>query len=62
MKLKLKHLATYLPYELMIINSVNKKMELTIEYLHYWNESNIECKPILRPLSDLTKQNTLDMV
>ena len=55
MKLELKHLAPYLPYGLEIINNVDKKRELTIEYLNYWNESTIEIKPILRPLSDYTE-------
>ena len=56
MELELKHLAPYLPYGLEIINNVNKKRELTIYYLNYWKESGVELKPILRPLSDLTKE------
>jgi hypothetical protein len=52
MKLELKHLAPYLTYGLNLVNNVNRKRELTIAYLNYWNESTIEIKPILRPLSD----------
>lgn len=61
MKLELKHLAPYLPYELKIarlsIDSKFKRIEYSfratnlIEVLRYDN-----LKPILRPLSDLTKE------
>lgn len=56
MKLELKHLAGYLPYKLQIEDYEPKFMifDLTganIEYvIHY------KTKPILRPLSDLTKE------
>lgn len=61
MKLELKHLAPYLPYELKIarlsIDGDFKRIEYSfratnlVEVLRYDN-----LKPILRPLSDLTKE------
>ncbi len=71
MKLELKHLAAYLPYGLKVLHT-KKNMILIIsgiyfetnkdEYFKYrllnWEHivlSN-EAKPILRPLSDLTKE------
>ncbi len=58
MKLELKHLAAYLPYELMIINSINKKCQLTLIDASYHLEKGF--KPILRHLSDLTKEIEVD--
>ncbi len=67
MKLELKHLAPYLPYGLEIItelNSVQKVGGLADMYhIHYYDDKTEEgdeplieeIKPILRPLSDLTK-------
>jgi hypothetical protein len=71
MKLELKHLSAYLPYKLIVCNEMqlaefgictNTKEELM--GLGYGNvltdmdEFGIEyCKPILRPLSDLTKRD-----
>lgn len=70
MKLELKHLAPYLPYGLKGIeygNNVIHTLE-SIRYLkdfHYpivWRNdsdvtrSRIDCKPLLRPLPDLTKE------
>jgi hypothetical protein len=54
-KLELKHLAPYLTYDLPMADSVGNKIDWQL------NASNIasalihKCKPLLRPLSDLTK-------
>ena len=67
MKIELKHLAPYLPYGLKgkEFAESEKMYELTIiqtnaKYKFIWNlvdnhlaNSRIDCKPILRPLSDL---------
>jgi len=63
MKLELKHLAGYLPYGLKGIHLGNS-VEMTIHiFTEDIKENSIsilgffnECKPILRPLSDLTKE------
>ena len=53
MKLELKHIAPYLPYELKMIGKVGQTEDLNVRNivhaLQYW-------KPILRPLSDLIKE------
>lgn len=61
MKLELKHLAPYLPYGLKIYcPDSNRKIQeikpfdLGVEMLNFLNSSTR--KPILRPLSDLTKE------
>jgi len=69
MKLELKHLAPYLPYQLMVWNEYSDRKEemlscgcSTVECFgrlktvsdHYDYD---EIKPILRPISDLTKDN-----
>jgi hypothetical protein len=68
-KLQLKHLAGYLPYELKIQNGkefdivtgVSKENVESIFRGTYENTSMIkDVKPILRPLSDLTKPITID--
>lgn len=51
MRLELKHLAPYLPYQLEVINNVNRKSELTLDNFNYYIDKGV--KPILRPLSDL---------
>jgi len=64
MKLELKHLAGYLPYGLKIqTNSTNYKETYTLFSLDPFGFGFKEgelffkrCKPILRPLSDLTKE------
>lgn len=71
MKLELKHLAPYLPYGLKVIISYHQEkgvMNLSklSKYkcwldnggsIHLWQEQYIDkIKPILRPLSDLTKE------
>ena len=78
MKLELKHLAPYLPYELplkitvidhfWLDDSVNRldvgnTITLSPKWLHLWEDSKayvsgtkFDFKPILRPLSDLTKE------
>lgn len=70
MKLELKHLSGYLPYELKGVESVNGVIH-TLEELRFkkgfyypiiWRsdqdttKSRVDCKPVLRPLSDLTKE------
>ena len=60
MKLELKHLAPYLPYELKYFFKGSVQEIRTLEsgdlgkiMLEWFNESK---KPILRPLSDLTEE------
>lgn len=59
MKLELKHIVGYLPYDLRIKNSTTE-MPLTGAYLDELNDPlwgfDDTYKPILRPLSDLTKE------
>ena len=68
-KLELKHLAGYLPFQLKIQNGkefdivtgVSKENVESIFRGTYENTSMIkDVKPILHPLSDLTKQITID--
>jgi hypothetical protein len=67
--LKLEHLAPYLPYQLKIEcnsqeeikqngNYISEMIELGIKSItdNYGNNWNFNIKPILRPLSDLTKE------
>lgn len=63
MKLELKHLAPYLPYGLKIQYLLNETLELvgfnknTIFHTRgFFVELPCNLKPILRPLSDLTKE------
>jgi hypothetical protein len=68
MKLELKHLAPYLPYRLKILDEKSEPSDniFTLESINIYEsvsdtEGNIdipftEIKPILRPLSDLTKE------
>ena len=65
MELELKHLAPYLPYELKIlngkeydiVNGIDNKTVISLFRGHLENFTTIEnVKPILRPLSDLTKE------
>ena len=61
MKIELKHLAPYLPYEISVKlfgeNGLSAKLKLTTDMLNAWNttEDSFNIKPILRPLSDLLK-------
>jgi hypothetical protein len=55
MKLELKHLAGYLPYDLKGFNQNNKIVYFTLSDGRYLLDRNF--KPILRPLSDLTQDN-----
>lgn len=64
MKLELKHLAPYLPYELQIKTAYGIKTMVSLsttvinydlELEAYWDFIK-DIKPILRPLSDLTKE------
>jgi hypothetical protein len=57
MKLTIKHLAPYLPYELKILNGWGDIK--TLKYTHLDDEGNgfiRHVKPILRHLSELTKE------
>jgi hypothetical protein len=58
MKLELKHLAPYLPYGLRFYNKkINKdSIQVTVAIISAWEGNYIDIKPILRPLSDLTKE------
>lgn len=63
MKLELEHLSPYLPYRLNMCYESECKdwienWELTPDKISYALEFNN--KPILRPLSDLTKEITID--
>jgi len=72
-KLKLKHLAPYLPYKLMINcdfrdgDILSCEMECISKEEAFldgcdWNyKTNTDFKPILRPLSDLTKEIELEL-
>lgn len=71
MKLELKHLACYLPYGLKIWDKDEEPIQFTMvaedqkdDYLLYTIniiiESNDVVKPILRPLSDLTKDFVME--
>lgn len=53
MKIELKHLAPYLPYEL---NMVGCQSKMSAEILQRFIDNDFEITPILRPLSDLTKE------
>jgi len=65
MKLELKHLAGYLPYGLKTLTGWNNIEEIIgfKDETYFIKGGNVyaygdiqECKPILRPLSDLTKE------
>ena len=62
MKLELKHIAHYLTYEIQVLNSfgeINKIIGLKNETYFIDNGNTyaygdiLDCKPILRPMSDL---------
>lgn len=63
-KLTIEHLCAYLPYGLRINivnkigNSMEESIEFKLEHLMYYKIESI--KPILRSLSDLTKEITHD--
>ena len=57
--LELKHLAPYLPYELRFRSFLSKDEStytLTSGNLNNWEQKSIRIIPILRPLSDITKE------
>lgn len=72
MKLELKHLAAYLPYKLKMITPDGERNLKGIDTvtpgnaigLFYWVDTkremsfHVDCKPLLRPLSNLTKEIT----
>lgn len=65
-KLELKHLAPYLPFKLRVLHGDRSKLMNTgqVSSVHWigigsvikWQDSKAGCKPIFRPLSDLTKE------
>lgn len=66
-KIELKHLTGYLPYSLKGIEAIGKPVHilhtLDLNQKAVWRNrefpavvGRIDCKPILRPLSDLTKE------
>jgi len=66
MKLELKHLSPYLPYNLNMILKKDEWMEWKVQEIKplrvLWfndNQESIGYKPILRPLSDLTKYKNI---
>jgi hypothetical protein len=68
MKLELKHLAAYLPYNMRYLDNKNKIVDLKsidndVHLINFgWGDAKqySEIKPILRPLSDLDKEITHD--
>jgi hypothetical protein len=63
MKLELKHLSAYLPYDLKVINAYYSAIDLHVH--HYFCDGifvglHPRAKPILHPLSDLTKEIEVD--
>jgi hypothetical protein len=57
MKLELKHLAGYLPYELRVLNKdIGGSYILSVGLIEQTIDFPEVFKPILRPLSDLTKE------
>lgn len=68
MKLELKHLSMYLPYGLKTLTGWNNVEEIIgfKDETYFIKGGNVyaygdiqDCKPILRPLSDLTENNEL---
>lgn len=63
MKLELKYLAPYLPYNVKCKMKLGPYFEEEISVIdssnfwHIQNDHSASIKPILRPLSDLTKEN-----
>lgn len=59
-KLELKHLAAYLPYEVSVFRNTGETHNITLLtacIIVLWQgDYYTEFKPILRPLSDLTKE------
>lgn len=74
MKLELKHITPYLPYQLMVLNiQVDKLMRLSsVSSLGFINEKDYQfgvspfgvdtIKPILRPLSSMTKDEAYELI
>lgn len=58
MKLELKHLAPYLPYDIRILNGGGDNTSISEHFklCHKFNNDLTYCMPFLRPLSDLTKE------
>ncbi len=56
MKIPIKHLAPYLPYGL---NGIHKDKRIVFHTDNIWTFI-LNAKPILRPLSDLTKEDWID--
>ncbi len=65
MKLELKHIAPYLPFELKITygdGNIDWNIMSSNHLSDLGNSDFQQFKPILRPLSDLTKQTEADIV
>lgn len=65
-KLELKDISCYLPYRLQCVNMVGNSVTVTVGYdydnhkeKHVDNMLYSQCKPILRPMSDITKSITV---
>lgn len=59
MKLELKHIAPYLPYGLTSVNyfdGIELKRKIVPSNIMGFVDGDTNAKPILRPLSDLTKE------
>lgn len=57
MKLELKHLAPYLPYGLKLFGGIRQvEYEMNFSILEYMINNDTLLIPILRPISDLTKE------
>ena len=62
MKLELKYLAPYLPYQLKIIDKFNQIYTMTcsgVYGIRTFEKNILSLNPILRPLSDLHKYNQI---
>ena len=57
---KFEGLCLYLPYDLNRITNGGQTEPMTIITLNDWELGYLEIKPILRPLSDLTKEIEID--
>ena len=63
MKIEIKHLAPYLPYKLMAYTMFDRTplfREIVPSNIMAFVDGDTEAKPILRPLSDLTKEIDVD--
>lgn len=54
--MKLEYLSPYLPYKLILMSNCGE-VELTTSNIESCLDNSLKRKPILKPLSDLTKDN-----